>query len=39
MEYVREKEMNDRIDNNLSCRWIYKKNTVRYLRTIRSITY
>jgi len=30
--------MNDRIDNNLSCRWIYKKNIVRYLRTISSIT-
>jgi len=25
------------LKNNLSCRWMYKKNIVRYLRTVRSI--
>jgi hypothetical protein len=37
MENGREKEKNDRNENNLSCRWIHKNKTVRYLRTVRSI--
>jgi len=39
MENIKEKEMNDRTENNLSCRWMYKKNIVKYLRTVRLITW
>jgi hypothetical protein len=37
MENGREKGKNDRNENNLSCRWIYKNKMVGYLRTVSSI--